>query len=184
MEIDFNINIYNNLPKVEKSPYQTRYNIFQPFFVSFDNTPRSNSTQYKSHPQHAHTCIIRKTKNIPCIILQNDKHSLDPNALTLKNQQLGFPAHPQCLYQLKLKPTQQQNPLNREQQNILYFLKFISLNKEQKKQLLLRTYNKFFVKKTHKKKENDQEQETHQNKEPKSKTSKYTFHDNATSQFD
>ncbi|CAG8821961.1 32025_t:CDS:2 [Gigaspora margarita] len=111
MEIDLNINIYNNLSKVEKSPYQPRHNITQPFSVSFDNTPRSNTTQYKAHSHHAHTCIICKIKDIPCIILQNEKHSLDPNALTLKNQQLGFPAHPQCLHQLKLKPIQQQKPL-------------------------------------------------------------------------
>ncbi|CAG8548410.1 20153_t:CDS:2 [Gigaspora margarita] len=192
MEIDFNINIYNNLPKVEKSPYQPRNNITQPFSTSFDNTSRSNLTQYKAHSQHAHTCIICKIKNIPCIILQNKKHSLDLNALILKNQQLDFPAHPQYLHQLKLKPIQQQTPLSQKQQNIFHFLKFMSLNKEQKKQLLLRTYNKAFVKKYTKRKKNDQDkpqknsihqsnpasdgqtqQETHQNEEPKPKTSKY-----------
>ncbi|CAG8751895.1 32423_t:CDS:2, partial [Gigaspora margarita] len=115
MEIDLNINIYNSLSKVEKSPYQPRHNITQPFSISFDNTLRSNTTQYKAHSHHAHTCIICKIKDIPCIILQNEKHSLDPNALTLKNQQLGFPAHPQCLHQLKLKPIQQQKPLKTHQ---------------------------------------------------------------------
>ncbi|CAG8707635.1 46439_t:CDS:2 [Gigaspora margarita] len=155
MEIDLNINIYNNLPKVEKSPYQPRYNITQPFSVFFDNTPRSNTTQYKAHSQHAHTCIICKTKDIPCIILQNEKHLLDPNALTLKNQQL-------------------------EQQNTFHLIKFISLNKEQKKQLFLSTYNKAFdrLQKNFEHQSNSTsnkqiQQETHQNKEPNSKTSKH-----------
>ncbi|CAG8476209.1 39038_t:CDS:2 [Gigaspora margarita] len=129
IKIDFNINIYNNLPKIKLNTIQD---------------PLS-------------TRIICKTKNIPCIILQNEKHSLDLNALTLKNQQLDFPAHLQCFHQLKLKPIQQQIPLSQEQQNTFYLLKFISLNKEQKKQLLLSIYNKAFAKKHTKRKENDQD---------------------------
>ncbi|CAG8729073.1 26271_t:CDS:2 [Gigaspora margarita] len=86
----------------------------------------------------------------------------------------------------------------------------MSLNKDQKKQILLRTYNKAFVKKNTKRKENNQDrpqknldhksnpasnrqtqQKTHQNEEPKPKTRKLkgkevltTSYSTTTGQFD
>ncbi|RIB07849.1 hypothetical protein C2G38_2213188 [Gigaspora rosea] len=139
MKIDFNLTIYNNMPKVERSP-------FQPSMQS---------------------------KNIPCIIFSNGKHSLDPNALILKNQNYGFPAHSQCLYKLKLKLAQPHTPLNKEQKNIFYFTKFLLLNKEQKKQLYQMILNKLpkrDISKKEKGKENINQAHQPSKQQPKNKT--------------
>ncbi|CAG8836064.1 6108_t:CDS:2, partial [Gigaspora margarita] len=127
MEIDFNINIYNNLSK---------------------------------------------------------KHSLDPNALTLKNQQLGFPAHLQCLHQLKLKPTQQQKPLTSTTRPLPK-----KHTKEKGNDQDRLPKNPEYQPKSTPNEQN--QQKTRQNKEPNPKTSKYkgkdipkTSHNTAASQLD
>ena len=96
MEIDFDIKLFKSLKSLLRSKFQPKHEITHPFPI-FCSDIRKTSTEpisFKPFSHHAHTCIICKTKNISCIILKDNKHSLDPQALTFTNSKEAFrPMH-------------------------------------------------------------------------------------------
>ena len=104
MEIDFDIKLFKSLKSLLRSKFQPKHEITHPFPI-FCSDIRKTSTEpilFKPFSHHAHTCIVCKTKNIPCIILKDNKHSLDPLALTFTTNEGSFPAHTHCIHSLNL----------------------------------------------------------------------------------
>jgi hypothetical protein len=120
MEIDFDMKLFKSLKSLSRSKFQPKHEITHPFPTFCSDIRKTSTTPvpFKPYSHHAHTCIICKIKNIPCIILKDSKHSLDPQALIFVTSEGSFPALTKYIHSLKLKYPTSSTPMNWEQCNL------------------------------------------------------------------
>jgi hypothetical protein len=131
----------NQFKKTKDTIPQSPVSKIPPFSFNYDNSSVAtsstvtdlapNTVAIKAHTQHTHICIICHKSNIPCVFLTNNKHSLDPTAKIL----CGYPTHPSCISNLKLKPSIQTKSFNQQQRSAFFTTKFALTKKEEKIQI-------------------------------------------------
>jgi len=91
-----------------------------------DPTP----TAIVTYSQHYHTCLLCRTKNIPCVATEQSSHAPDYTICTIFKQNLIYRLCVPGLLDIKLKPLIQTSPLTFQQQIVIASIKskLISLN--------------------------------------------------------
>jgi len=90
-----------------------------------------SSVTIAAHSHHSHTCSKCQTQNITCAILTDNKHLYDSSAIIVKEHLL----YTTCFHQMKITIKHTQS-LSKYQKLHLGFIKFILLNKQDKRTLL------------------------------------------------
>jgi hypothetical protein len=141
--------------------------LFNPLQSPTFNTDKAPITII-AHSHHAHTCVICKIKDLPCIDTENKGHSPDYTvAILLKNHYL---IHRSCVPKLTTIPTKplpQTQPLNKEQKIVLLLAAIAMTPAKEKirRYKSLKKYTKAEVEQILKERDNQQKQQQQQNQQ-------------------
>jgi len=95
------------------------------------------------HSQHVHTCALCKTKNLPCVLSQDNQHSPDYTTAIIFKTRLIHRICTAKIRDIPLRHLPQTKPLSHEQRVFACKIKFVSLDRTEKVKFLKEILSKF-----------------------------------------